>query len=391
MILFHKWNGEMIKVILLIDCSSEFDRKLLRGIMRYSRDNGPWLFYRVPSNLKWKQNREDWVVEWAGKWQADAVIGRCDEDKVGLLSSLNIPIVLQNNRSRSDVYSNLTGDYKGTGRMAAEYFRRKLYTSYAFFGVRKVIWSEERKEGFVDAVSSYNSTCAVFDVNPDVNASREDVIEWLKSLPKPTALFCCDDAHALFITETCGICGIRIPEDISVLGVDNDDLLCSISDPPISSIELDVENGGYMTCQFLHQRIVSGSNMPFDVVIRPLGINERQSSSFHHISDTMIMDMVRYIDENYFRDISVNDIFSLVPLSRRSLEMKFKKIMGTTVYQYLISVRIEHLAYLLTTTDRPLADLAFEVGFNDSNNISRIFKNCKGCTPVEYRRKNCVI
>ena len=74
MILFHKWNGEMIKVILLIDCSSEFDRKLLRGIMRYSRDNGPWLFYRVPSNLKWKQNREDWVVEWAGKWQADAVI-----------------------------------------------------------------------------------------------------------------------------------------------------------------------------------------------------------------------------------------------------------------------------------------------------------------------------
>lgn len=381
----------MIKVILLIDCSSEFDRKLLRGMMQYSKENGPWLFYRVPSDLKWKQNREDWVVEWAEKWQADAVIGRCDEDKVSLLSSLNIPIVLQNNRSRSDVYSNLTGDYKGTGRMAAEYFRRKLYTSYAFFGVKKLIWSEERKEGFVEAVLSYDAACSIFELEPEGGESREEVIDWLKSLPVQTALFCCDDAHALFITETCGICGIRIPEDISILGVDNDELLCSISDPTISSVEMDVENGGYMTCKLLHQRILSGSKMPFDVVIHPVGIKERQSSFSHHISDPMIMDMVRYIDENYFRDISVKDIFSLVPLSRRSLEMKFKKIMGTSVYQYLISVRIEHLAYLLTTTDRPLADLAFEVGFNDSSNISRIFKNCKGCTPIEYRRNNCAI
>lgn len=95
----------MIKVILLIDCASEFDRKLLRGIMKYSKENGPWLFYRIPSDFRGTNGREEWVMEWAKKWNADAIIGRCDEDKVGLLGQLNIPIVLQNNRTRSDVYS----------------------------------------------------------------------------------------------------------------------------------------------------------------------------------------------------------------------------------------------------------------------------------------------
>lgn len=137
----------MIKVILLIDCASEFDRKLLRGIMKYSKENGPWLFYRIPSDFRGTNGREEWVMEWAKKWNADAIIGRCDEDKVGLLGQLNIPIVLQNNRTRSDVYSNLTGDYVGTGQLAAEYFQKKLFTNYAFFGVRSIIWSEERCKG----------------------------------------------------------------------------------------------------------------------------------------------------------------------------------------------------------------------------------------------------
>ena len=121
----------MIKVILLIDCASEFDRKLLRGMVRYSKENGPWQFYRITSDLRQGQSREEWVVEWARKWQADAIIGRWDESKFHLLQNLDIPIVLQNNRSRSDVYSNLTGDYEGTGRLAALYFRKKLYTNYA--------------------------------------------------------------------------------------------------------------------------------------------------------------------------------------------------------------------------------------------------------------------
>ena len=379
----------MIKVILLIDCASEFDRKLLRGIMKYSKENGPWLFYRIPSDFRGVKGREEWVMEWARKWNADAVIGRCDEDKVGLLGQLDIPIVLQNNKTRSDIYSNLTGDYIGTGRLAAQYFQKKLFTNYAFFGVRGIIWSEERCKGFRDAVTSNMGGFSAFNVEPGETFGRDRILSWLKDLPKPVALFCCDDAHALYITETCNMAGIRIPEEISVLGVDNDELLCGISDPPISSVELDVERGGYNTCALLHRQILGGTRQPFNVVINPMEIIQRQSSYIYNIKDPNVSKIVDYIDANYKSNLDVNRILEIVPLSRRSIETKFRKEMGTSIYQYILKNRVEHFAHLLLTSDRPVFEIADEVGFADNGNFSRVFRKIKGCSPLEYRQKNC--
>lgn len=379
----------MIKVILLIDCASEFDRKLLRGIMKYSKENGPWLFYRIPSDFRGINGREEWVLEWARKWNADAVIGRCDEEKVGLLRQLDIPIVLQNNSARSDIYSNLTGDYVGTGHLAAQYFKKKLFVNYAFFGVRGIIWSEERCSGFKEIVATKGNRFSTFEVEPQETFDRAGVIAWLEGLPKPVALFCCDDAHALYITETCKMAGLRIPEDISLLGVDNDDLLCGISDPPISSVELDVERGGYETCAMLHKQIIEKTRNPFNVVINPVKVVQRESTRLYNIKDQNVSKIVDYIDANYNSDIDISKILSLVPLSRRSIETKFRKEMGTTIYQYILLNRVEHLANLLLTTDRPVSEIADEVGFSDSGNFSRVFRKVKGCSPQEFRQKNC--
>lgn len=381
----------MIKVILLIDCASEFDRKLLRGMVRYSKENGPWQFYRITSDLRQGQSREEWVVEWARKWQADAIIGRWDESKFHLLQNLDIPIVLQNNRSRSDVYSNLTGDYEGTGRLAALYFRKKLYTNYAYFGVRGIIWSEERGKGFREEVEKAKGNFYYYAEEPINKEDRSSIILWLKSLPRHTALFCCDDAHALHITETCQMIGKGIPEDIAVLGVDDDELLCEISDPPISSIQLDVEQGAYSVCRNLHRQILSKDSKVFNVIIYALGVKERNSTLVHNVGDEQVRRILNYIDEFYNTDMNMSDILKQVPLSRRSIEMRFKKSTGITIYQYLLGVRVEHFAYLLSTTDRSYVDIAYEVGFRDFANVSRTFRKYKGCTPLEYRSKFCVI
>lgn len=381
----------MIKVILLIDCASEFDRKLLRGMVRYSKENGSWLFYRIPSDMRIGEGREEWALEWAKKWKADAIIGRWDESKSHLLENSKIPVVLQNNISRSDVHSNLTGDYEGTGRLAAHYFKKKLYTNYAYFGVRDVIWSEERGKGFKDEVEANNGNFYSYAEEPVTGDDRRSIILWLKSLPEHTALFCCDDAHALLITETCRMIGRHIPEDIAVLGVDDDDLLCEISDPPISSIQLDVESGGYTVCKYLHQHILSKSKGVFNVNILALGIRERASTLVHNVRDEYVRQILNYIDNFYNIDLEMDDILKLVPMSRRSIETRFKKSTGMTIYQYLLSVRVEHLAYLLSTTSRPLADLAYEVGFRDFGNVSRTFRKFKGCAPQEFRSKFCVI
>ena len=378
----------MIKVILLIDCTSEFDRKLLRGMMRYSKENGPWLFYRTPSDYHFDGSREEWIAQWAKEWKADAIIGRWNESKLDLLGGLDIPIVLQNTRSRSDIYSNLTGDYIITGQMAARYFRKKFYTSYAFFGIKDVIWSAEKGRGFREEVLKEKATYSQYEEEAGTVYDRRKLTDWLRSLPKGTALFCCDDAHALTITETCMMAGINVPEDIAVLGVDDDDLICEISDPTISSIQLEVERGGYETCRLLHQQILGNSRQPFNVFISPSEIKERNSTQANSISDMHVRNIVKYIDENYRHEIMMEDIFQLVPLSRRSVEMRFKKATGMTIYQYLLHIRIEHFAYLLATSDKPYIDIAYEVGFKDIANVPRTFRKHKGCSPLEYRRKH---
>ncbi len=375
----------MYKVILLIDCASEHDRKLLRGMTRYSKENVPWVFYRVSPGFRFENDREEWVVQWARQWGADAIIGRWDEKKLDLLHQLDIPVVLQNNICRSEVFSNITGDYDYVGRLAAQYFRKKLFVDYAFFGIKDIIWSEERCKGFQDEVLRYNGRFYSY-VEPVVGDDREKIMEWLKSLPKPVALFCCDDAHALFVAETCKVLGIRIPDEIAVLGVDNDDLLCNISDPPISSIEMDVENGGYMCCKRLHERLASGDRTPFNIIIRALTIRERGSSLIYNISDKEVLALINYIDANYSKDLKMEELLNVVPLSRRSIEVRFKKATGQTIYQYLLGVRVEHFAYLLSTSDRPYIDIACEVGFRDITNVSRTFRKYKGCTPLEYRK-----
>ena len=377
----------MIKVILLIDCTSEFDRNLLRGMMKYSKEHGPWLFYRTPSDYHFDGSREEWIAKWAKEWNADAIVGRWDESKLDLLESLDIPVVLQNTRKRSDIYSNLTGDYVKTGQMAANYFRKKHFTSYAFFGIKDVIWSSEKGRGFREEVEKENARYSQYEEIAGSVYDIQHLTDWLKSLPKGTALFCCDDAHALTITETCTMAGINIPEDIAVLGVDNDDLICEISNPTISSIQLDVENGGYQTCKLLHQQILNKNRQQFNVVICPVEITERNSTLAHNITDPHIRNVMKFIDANYMNDITMDDIFELVPLSRRSVELRFKKATGMTIYQHLLSIRVEHLAYLLRTTDRPYADLAYEVGFRDISNVSRTFRKYKDYTPLEYRRQ----
>ncbi|HBK33143.1 MAG TPA: transcriptional regulator, partial [Porphyromonadaceae bacterium] len=227
----------MIKVLILIDYSSEFSRQLLKGLIRYSKDNGPWIFYRLPSYYKALYGKEG-IVQWAKEWKADAIIAKWDHDGTNLLAELNIPVILQNYKYRSEYFSNLTGDYIGTGEMAAQFFIKRRYRNFAFYGNKGVIWSRERAEGFRREVEKTGGNYFYFESEnlseEEWSTSHIQLDEWLFSLPKPVALFACDDSFALQVAQICNLNNIKIPEDIALLGVDNDELLCNLSDCPIS-------------------------------------------------------------------------------------------------------------------------------------------------------------
>lgn len=381
----------MIKILLLIDYSSEFSRRLMRGLIKYSKDNEPFIFYRLPSYYKTLYGK-DGIVEWAKEWKADAIIALWDHEKTNRLKQLNIPVLLQNYKERSNFYSNITGDYHGTGAMAANFFIQRKFKNFAFYGNKGVVWSRERAEGFKQEVENAGGNYFYFETENlrggEWSTSHILLDKWLLSLPKPIALFACDDNFALQISEICKINNIRIPQDISLLGVDNDDLICNLSDPPISSIVLDVEKGGYEAGRLIHQMIKKEKKEPFNIIINPTRFELRQSTELYNIQDEYIDLVVKHISKNFNTDISIDDLAILVPLSRRNLEIRFKNEMNTSIYQFILELRINHFSKLLLTTDRSLFDLALESGFNDCKNISRIFKKFKGYTPLEYRQKN---
>ncbi len=381
----------MIKILLLTDFSSGYGRSLLEGVVRYAREAGPWAFYRMPLYYR-ELHGDEGVVRWAEEWGADAIIAQLTDVDLDILNRLDIPIIVQNYKERYHGLSNLTGDYYGTGVMAASFFIRKGYKAFAYYGFLDTVWMRERGEGFRDTVADHGYPVYVLDDDGQMsggqwNFDAERVSRWLLDLPKPVALFACDDYYALQITEVCKMYNIDIPGDIAVLGVDNDNLLCNISDPSLSSIELDVENGGYEVGKLLHQFIEKKITAPVDVIIKPVRIVARGSTERFAVSDKYIGQVLDYIDENYRNPLSVDDLIRIIPYSRRVLEKKFKGETGMSVYQYIQQQRIDKFASLLIASHLPLVEAAANAGFTDYKNISRIFVKMKGMTPLQYRKR----
>ena len=381
----------MAKILLLTDFSSGYSRNLLKGIVRYSKEVGNWSFQRMPLYYRMLYG-ENGVVEWAKKWQADAIIAQLTDVNIELLNDLNIPIIVQNYRDRNKAVSNLTGDYFNTGVMAAKFFLNRGYRNFAFYGFKGAIWSRERADGYSHEIEKQGYKLAILEND---NKDREEwsynhtvLGNWLQSLPKPVALFACDDHFALQISETCNVYNINVPDDIAILGVDNDDLLCNISDPPLSSIVLDVENGGYNAGKLLHQLITKEITEPFNIVVNPLIIERRKSTEKYAVSDKNIRTILNYIEKNYANHLSVEELVKQVPsYPRRVLEKKFKEETGESLYQYIENYRIDQFTRLLITTDYSLFEAALQSGFENYKNVSRVFRKYKSLSPAEYRKR----
>ncbi|MDR1667798.1 MAG: DNA-binding transcriptional regulator [Bacteroidales bacterium] len=379
----------MKKILLLTDFSSGYGRNLLQGIVKYSKEYGPWVFYRMPMYYR-ELYGDEGVIRWAKKWKADAVIAQLDSIDVTKLRQLRIPIIIQNYKERTNKMCNITGDYIRTGEMAADFFIHRGFTHFAYYGFSDMIWSRERAEGFRRIIEKRGFKLSVLN-----NNNRKDehwsfnintLSKWLLALPKPVALFACDDYFASHITETCKIHNIPVPDHISVLGVDNDVLICDTSAPPLSSIALDVESGGYKAAAVLHKLMSREISKAFDIVIPPRRIVLRQSTEKFATNDIDVMQVIAYIQRKYDKPLCVDDMMFLVPLSRRVLEKKFKREMGISIYQYLLYYRIEQYAHLLIATQRPLTELSLQCGFNDYKNVSRLFRKFKSINPMQYRK-----
>ena len=386
----------MARILFLTDFSEAYARNLLLGIARYAHAVGQaWSLCRLPLSIRDKFGIEA-VIDLAKKMRADAVIGQFyNTDNVELFARNGIITIAQDFKARFTTIPNITGPHFLAGKMGAENFAKKGFRHFAFYGTRDVVWSDERMQGFRETVRAANPSFTFSALCKNTQNALWDydtnqLVTWLQSLPKPVAIMACDDNHAYHITEACqqgeGGGRLRIPDDIAVLGVDNDETICRLSSPNLSSLNQNIEQGGYDVAQLIDRILRDPATPREDVMVQPTHIVTRQSTDIYANNDQHIAEVLKYIHENISQKITVDELVELVPLSRRLLETRFKRSMGTSIYDYILQTRIEKVAQLLCE-GMSVSEAAIELGFSDIKNLSRMFRQQRGMTPSEYRRE----
>lgn len=383
-----------MRLVYLTDFSEQFPYRLLRGIYQYAQETKePWTVCRMPASLR-DVETFDRFVSWCKEWKADVVIGQFSpKDDLQEFRRNGIIVFAQDFISMFPNVPNITADYKKTGELAAERCVARGFRNFGFFGNNGMCWSDARRDGFRDYLveAGYGDRVFIYDRQRISNLwyYRQDLLrDWLLSLPKPVGIFCCDDNQAVILAEACNVLGIRIPYEVAILGVDNDEILCNMANPPITSIDVDIERGGYevaaMAVQMKHDPAYLGN----DIVLQPLHIVTRESTNVITTKDVQVHQALTYIHSNLDHKIAVTDVLAQVPMSRRLLEQRFLKATGKTIYQYISEQRIDLFARMLLDTKEPIANLAARMDEPDPKSLTRRFRELKGCTPSEYRKLN---
>ncbi|MCH4213401.1 MAG: DNA-binding transcriptional regulator [Prevotella sp.] len=385
----------MIRLIMLTDFTEAFSHRLLYGILQYSKERQKqrWVVCRMPPSFKEKHGIKG-VLEWAKNWNADAIVGKFEpNDDLSLFTNAGIVTLAQDHKEKFDSVPNVTSDYLATGRIAADFFINRDFHSFAFTGYYSTIWSDERYQGFKSRIKSVNPNYefnSFFDYNADQPWQPDDgkLMHWLRSLPRHTAIFCCDDRQGSMVIEACNEADINVPSEIAVLGVDNDELRDELCEPTLSSVNLDIERGGYKLAKMIENIKVCHASHQKDIIIPNLSIVSRASTNTFATDDPYIQKAIDFIHSHLDHTISVENLLQHLPLSRRLLEIKFKQATGRTIHDYIISNRLNLFASTLLESSRPIKEIALDLSFENYGNLIRLFRQKKGCTPTEYRTRN---
>ena len=381
-----------MRLLFITDFTEQFAYRLLQGVLHYADETEQWVVCKMPAEYKRKLGMEG-VLSYAQRWRADVIIGQFEpDDDVMMLRDSGFVTIAQDYISKFDCIPNITADYEKTGEMAASRFLSRGFQHFAFFGFNGVCWSDERCDGFRHRIeqAGFGDQFYKYDRQRIDNLwsyDPDELIEWIESLPKPIAIFACDDNQGSILLQACNVCGVKMPSEVAIIGVDNDEVLCNMSAPSLSSINIDIEGGGYSTAKMAERMKKDPTYRGEDIILRPMNIVSRMSSNIFATRDTAILTALQYISANIDHRIMVKDVLDQVPLSRRLLEQRFLKETGTTLYQYITQLRMDRFAQLLLESNDSIANIAIRMEEEDTKSISRRFLAVKGCTPSEFRKR----
>ena len=376
-------------VALIIETSSNYGRDLLAGIVRYMRMHDRWSVFLEQRDL-FKQ-----PPRWLNKWQGDGIISRATTPRLlDAISDTGVPFVELTDRKGDVEFSQIRSDDAAIGKMGAEHLLERGFKRFGYCGYKGEAWSKRREESFVKTIDQKSSgSCSLYNSTWQGRGARnwEDeqrcIIEWLQTLTPPFAVMACNDIRGRQIIDACSELDLAVPEQVVVVGVDDDELLCRMCSPPLSSVIPNAQAVGFRSAEVLAS-LMDGKSPASEVqLIEPLGVATRQSTDAVAIDDPDIAAALRYIREYACRGITVAEVVRDNSVSRSTLERQVRKYLGRTPQEEIRFVQIKRARELLISTDLSAEQIAPLCGFEHPEYLHVVFKRVTGTTIGVFRKQ----
>lgn len=379
------------QVGLLIETARGYGREVSLGIARFARLHGPWSFHLTPGDFEQSMPAAQY-------WHGDGIFARVVNERIAQqLLEANLPTValdLSEEQLHPDnplsQFTDLRVDSEKASQLAAAHLMERHYPAYGFVGVPGKVWSDRRQIAFCEAVAEAGFEAHVYEPRAlsDAGGWEQELpylVEWLEALPKPVGVMACNDEHGLHVLDACRDADLTVPKDVAVVGVDNDELLCELANPTLSSVALSGVEGGFEAAARLDKLMREGKNSPGRIVVDALRVVTRHSSDSIALDDRRVADALALIKRSRGRDISAELVAKQARVSRRELDSRFRELVGHSMVAEIQRVRLNQAKRLLEETDYPIPVVAEAAGYSSASYMIQVFRRQLDTTPAKYR------
>jgi len=375
------------RVALFVDTQSAYGRNVIRGVNRYARTRGPWRFSGDPQ-------RAVAPIADIGRWTGDGVIAQVSRlDIEAELRPLRVPVA-NVSQHRPDVpFPSVQTDGDLIGALGAEHLLERGFRHFGFCGFSDHAYSRSRRRGFTERLARQGLPCATFDGEAPQEPPSEwprrtaELCAWLRELPQPIGVMCCNDVRAWHVAQACHDVGIRIPDDLALLGADDDELVCELCSPPLSSVDVGAFHVGYEAALLL-DRLMQGEPPPGSpIMVPPVRVVTRRSTDTLALPDAMVARALQFIREHACDPVGAAEVAATLPVSRRVLERRFRAHLERSILEEIVETRLRRAKELLLDSMLPIAEVAWRSGFGYVQQFNAVFRRAMDCSPLDYRRR----
>ena len=377
-------------VALLVETTGAYGRGLIQGIAKYNREHGNWSTYFRPHALN------DAPPAWLRSWKGDGMIVRIEtQEMYEVVRRCGVPAVNLRGTIKNLPLPYVAMDNQQIAGLALSHLRDRGIRNFAVCGRAGTANNSliERCDHFRELVEADGGVCYIFPPLANRRTAmtweqeQEQLAAWIRSLPKPVGIFGCNDERGLQVLDACRRVGVSVPDEVAVIGVDNDLAICDLTIPPLSSIDPNAEAIGYEAAALL-DRIMSGQAAPMEPIkLAPRGVVTRRSTDVVASEDQEVGRAISYIRQHACKGLQVVDVLGHMAMSRASLQQRMKQVVGRTIHQEIQSVRLGKVKDLLAMSEMTIKQVARESGFASVQYMTRVFRAVTGETPARYRMR----